>query len=315
MRCLIIQPIHEAGITQLSAAGIEPVFCPAPDAETVMQQIPGCAAAITRDAGLDASGFAAGDALRVLSVHGAGFDAVDMTAAAHNRVLITTTPGTNAQSVAELTVGLALAVARRIPAADMAMRAGQSDFRQSARFIELAGKTALIIGWGAIGRAVGKILHHAFGMNVLVHSPRAPETGDFGRVSLRDGLAQADLVSLHTPLRDETRNMIDAEALAVMRPGAILVNMARAGLVDEAALVAALSSGRLGGAGLDLCSEDAPQGPLAAYPNVVFTPHLGGTTDDALRRTAEAAAANVIAALAGRPPETALNAEIWQGTV
>lgn len=313
MKCLIIQPIHPAGAGRLRAAGITPVDCPAPDMETVARHIPGCAAAITRDAGLDAAGFAAGAALRVVSVHGAGHDPVDKAAAARNGVLITTTPGTNAQSVAELAVGLALAVARRIPAADRAMRAGEPDFRQSARFVELAGKTALIVGWGATGRAVGLILRHGLAMRVLVHSPRAPETGDFPRVALHEGLGRADLVSLHTPLRAQTRNLIGARALAAMRPGAILINMARAGLVDEAALAEALAQGRLGGAGLDLSSPGAPSGPLAALPNVVFTPHLGGTTEEALKRTAEAAAANVIDALAGRLPETAINPEVWRG--
>ena len=311
MKCLIIQPIHAVGTARLQAAGITPLICPAPDMETAARLIPGCVAVITRDAGLDAAAFAAGDALRVVSVHGAGHDAVDKAAAAQGRVLVTTAPGTNAQSVAELAVGLALAVARRIPAADHAMRAGDTGFRQSARFIELAGKTALIVGWGSIGRAVGTILRHAFAMHVLVHSPRAPETGDFPRVALHEGLAQADLVSLHTPLRPETRNLIGTDALAAMRPGAILVNLGRAGLVDEDALAEALSQGRLGGAGLDLCSPGAPQGPLAAFPSVVFTPHLGGTTEEALRHTAEAAAANVIEALQGRLPQTAINPEVW----
>jgi D-3-phosphoglycerate dehydrogenase len=131
--------------------------------------------------------------------------------------------------------------------------------------------------------------------------------------SLAAGLAEADLVSLHTPLRKETRNLMDASAFAAMKPGAILVNVARAGLVDEAALLASLASGHLGGAGLDVYSHDAPHGPLAAFENVIFTPHLGGTTEEALRRTAEAAAAHVVEALSGRMPATALNPEAWKG--
>ena len=212
-------------------------------------------------------------------------------------------------------LGLALAVARRIPAADRAQRAGAAGFRESARFTELAGKTALIVGWGAIGRSFGRMLDRALGMTVLVHSPRAADTAPYRRVAgLAEGLAQADLVSLHTPLRAETRGMMGPAQFAALKPGAILLNLARAGLVDEPALCQALASGRLAGAGLDVWSGDAPQGPLAAFPNVVFTPHLGGTTEDALIRVAEAAARHVIDALSGRLPETAINPEVWSQT-
>lgn len=313
MKCLIIQPIHEAGLQRLRDAGVTPVICPAPDMATVARLIPGCDAAITRDAGFSADAFAASDRLRIVAVHGAGHDPVDKDAAARAGTIITTTPGANARSVAELALGLALSVARRIPAADRAMRTGQAGFRESARFTEFSGKCALIVGWGAIGRDVGAMLDRALGMRILVHSPRAADTGGYARADdLRAGLAQADLISLHTPLRDQTRHMIDAGALAAMRPGAILLNLARAGLVDENALLAALRSGYLGGAGLDVFSATAPTGPLGDLPNVVFTPHLGGTTEDALRRVAEAAAGHVLTALSGRMPDTAINPQVWR---
>jgi D-3-phosphoglycerate dehydrogenase len=314
MKCLIIQPIHEAGLALLRRHGIEPVACPAPDMATVARHIPGCEAVITRNAGLDAGAFAAADRLRAVVVHGTGHDPIDKEAAARKGVVIATTPGANARSVAELALGLALAAARRIPAADRAVRSGREGFRESASFTEFSGKTALVVGWGAIGREVGLMLDKALGMRVLVHSPRVPDTNGYERVaSLAAGLAEADLVSLHTPLRKETRNLMDASAFAAMKPGAILVNVARAGLVDEAALLASLASGHLGGAGLDVYSHDAPHGPLAAFENVIFTPHLGGTTEEALRRTAEAAAAHVVEALSGRMPATALNPEAWKG--
>jgi D-3-phosphoglycerate dehydrogenase len=313
MKCLIIQPIHEAGLALLRRHGIEPVACPAPDMATVARHIPGCEAVITRNAGLDAGAFAAADRLRAVVVHGTGHDPIDKEAAARKGVVIANTPGANARSVAELAFGLALAVARRIPAADRAVREGRDGFRESASFTELSGKSALIVGWGAIGRDFGLMLDKALGMRVVVHSPRAPDTAGYERVdSLAEGLAGADLVSLHTPLREETRNLLDAAAFAAMKPGAILVNVARAGLIDETALLASLASGRLGGAGLDVYSHDAPHGPLAAFGNVIFTPHLGGTTEDALRRTAEAAAAQVATALSGRMPSTALNPEVWR---
>ena len=314
MKCLIIQPIHEAGFALLRQHGIEPVLCPAPDMATVARHVAGCDAVITRNAGLDADAFAVADRLRVVVVHGTGHDPVDKAAAARAGVVIANTPGANARSVAELALGLALAVARRIPAADRAVRGGREGFREASSFTEFSGKSALIVGWGAIGRDVGHMLDKALGMRVLVHSPRVQDTGGYARAaSLAAGLAEADLVSLHTPLREETRNLMDASAFATMKPGAILVNVARAGLVDEAALLTSLASGHMGGAGLDVYSHDAPQGPLAEFENVVFTPHLGGTTEEALRRTAEATAAHVVAALSGKMPSTALNPEAWRG--
>jgi len=312
MKCLIVQPIHAAGLRFLETRGIEPVPCPAADTETVARHISGCEAAITRDAGLKAPAFAAADRLRVVVVHGTGHDSVDKAAAAAKGVLVANTPGANARSVAELAVGLAIAAARGISAADRSERAGICGFRESARFTELSGKTALIVGWGAIGRDVGRMLEGAFGMRILVHSPRAPDTGRHARVAaLAEGLAEADLVSLHTPMRPETRHLIGREAFAAMKPGALLVNVARAGLVDEEALCQALASGRLGGAALDVYSPGAPQGPLAAFPNVVFTPHLGATTEDALRRVAEVAAGHVATALSGVLPPTAINPAVW----
>lgn len=314
-KCLIVQPIHEAGLARLAAHGITPVLCPQADMETVARHVPGCVAAITRDAGFDARAFDAADGLRVLVVHGAGHDPVDKDAAARAGVLIANTPGTNARSVAELALGLALAVARRIPAADQSLRAGQTGFRDGARFAEFSGGTALVVGWGATGSLVGSMLHHGLGMRVLAHSPTPPHEGWAHHApDFHAALAQADLVSLHAPLRAETRSLLNAAAFAAIKPGAILVNMARAALVDEQALCAALAGGRLAGAGLDVASGQASLGPLSAFGNVVFTPHLGGTTEAALRRTAEAAALHVITALAGDMPATAINPSVWKTT-
>lgn len=313
-KCLIVQPIHAAGLDRLLAHGITPVLCPDADMETVARHVPDCVAAITRDAGFDARAFDAADRLRVLVVHGAGHDPVDKAAAASAGVLIANTPGTNAQSVAELAVGLALAVARRIPAADRSQRAGQLGFRERAAFTELSGGTALVIGWGATGRRTGAILHHGFGMRVLSHSPRPPEESWASHApDLHGALARVELVSLHAPLSPATQSLMDRAAFAAMKPGAILVNLGRADLIDEAALQAALAAGHLGGAGLDLSTAAGPRGPLADFDTVVFTPHLGGTTTAALARTAEAAAGHVITALAGEMPATAINPSVWQG--
>ncbi|MBM7045798.1 NAD(P)-dependent oxidoreductase [Rhizobium lusitanum] len=308
MKCLIVQPVHADGIVLLREAGIEPVFCSSADMATVARMIPGCEAVITRDAGLSAAAINAADALRVVVVHGAGHDAVDKEAASERGVLVCNTPGANARSVSELALGLALAVARRIPAADRSERAGMRGFREMETFTELSGKTTLIVGWGATGAGLGHMLRAAFDARVLVYSPRTADVGGFERVEkLEDGLAQADLVSLHTPLRPETRGLIDARALSHIKPGAILVNTARAGLVDETALAEAIASRRVAGAGLDVYSHEATSGLLGQSNRVIFTPHLGGATLEALRRVAIGSARNVLMALSGERPATALN--------
>ncbi|MCX8998371.1 3-phosphoglycerate dehydrogenase [Rhizobiaceae bacterium BDR2-2] len=311
MKCLILQPVHENGLSLLREGGVEPVICPDARAETVGRLLPGCAAAITRDAGFPEAFFSAADALKVVVVHGAGHDAVDKEAASARGVLVCNSPGFNARSVSELALGLALAAARSIPSADRAERDGKTGFRERHVFSELSGKTALIVGFGATGAGLARMLEAALGMRVLVHSPRAPSVDGFERVDrLEDGLAQADLISLHTPMRPQTRGLIGEHTLSLIKPGAILVNTARAGLVDEAALARAIETGRIAAAGLDVYSHDAPSGPLAATDRVIFTPHLGGSTQEALKRTAIGAARNVLTALSGRTPATALNAPV-----
>lgn len=308
MKCLIVQPVHEDGLSMLRDAGLTPVICPDPRMETVAALVPGCIAAITRDAGFSASAFAAADMLKVVVVHGAGHDAVDKDAATASGVLVCNTPGANARSVSELALGLALAAARLIPAADRDERAGQAGFRERHQTLELSGKTALIVGWGNTGSGLGHMLRAAFGMRVLVYSPRVADPGDFERVeTLEAGLSVADLVSLHTPMREQTRGMIGRQALSLIKPGAILVNTARAGLVDEAALAEALADGRLAAAGLDVYSHDAPTGPLGQSDRVIFTPHLGGATEEAMRRVAIGSVQNVLTALSGKRPATAVN--------
>jgi D-3-phosphoglycerate dehydrogenase len=308
MKCLIVQPVHADGLELLRQAGVEPVLCPKHDMQTVARLIPGCDAVITRDAGLSAAAIEASDRLRVVVVHGAGHDAVDKEAASRKGILVCNTPGANARSVSELALGLALAAARSIPAADRSERAGAHGFRERETFRELSGKTALIVGFGATGAGLGHMLKAAFDMRVLVYSPRVADLQGFERAaSLDAGLAEADLVSLHTPLRAETRHLIGEAALSVVKHGAILVNTARAGLVDEAALALAIDAGRISAAGLDVYTHDAPQGPLAASGRVIFTPHLGGATEEALRRVAVGSVRNVLTALSGERPATALN--------
>jgi D-3-phosphoglycerate dehydrogenase len=311
MKCLIVQPIHADGFAALREAGVEAVLCPDAGMATVARMIPGAAAVITRNAGLSRDAIRAADALKVVVVHGTGHDHVDIGFATERGVLVCNTPGLNARSVAELTLGLALAAARLIPAADRSERSGVHGFREAELFVELHGKTALIVGWGATGALVGRMLRDGLGMRVVVCSPRIADLDGFERVaSLRDGLAQADLISLHTSLRPETRGLVGTEALAEVKRGAILINTARGALVDETALAEAIADGRIRAAALDDYSVNAAIGPLAASPRVIFTPHLGAATNDALQRVAVAAARTALAVLAGERPATALNLQM-----
>jgi D-3-phosphoglycerate dehydrogenase len=308
LKCLIVQPVHEDGLAMLRAAGVTPVICPDSHETTVTRLIAGCEAVITRDHGLSAASIAAGKALRVIVVHGAGHDAVDKEAATAQNVLVCNTPGANARSVVELSLGLSLAAARYLSAADRAVRAGKAGFRESHSTAELHGKTALILGFGAIGRGFAQILRAAFDMRVLVHSPRATDLAGFERVEdLAQALGAADLISLHTPLRPRTKGIIGREALAACKHGAIIVNTARAGLIDEAALAGALQRDQIGAAALDVYSPQAPFGPLGQMDQVIFTPHLGGATEEALSRVARGAVTNVLTALGGDRPATAVN--------
>ena len=308
MKCLIVQPVHEDGLQLLRAAHILPVICPDPSEATVQALIGDCVAVITRDRGLSGASIRAGRALRVVVVHGAGHDAVDKQAATAQGVLVCNTPGANAQSVVELALGLSIAAARMVAACDHSERAGLRGLRERVRTTELAGKTALIVGFGTIGRGLAQILAGGLGMRVLVHSPHVRDLAGFERApDLGAGLALADLVSLHTPLRPETRHLIGPQTLDRFRPGAILVNTARAGLVDEEALARALETGRIAAAGLDVYTEAAPQGPLSHFPQVIFTPHMGGATEEALSRVARGSAGHVVQALSGTRPPTAVN--------
>ncbi|MFJ2521264.1 2-hydroxyacid dehydrogenase [Cellulosimicrobium cellulans] len=229
--------------------------------------------------------------LRLVVVCRGGPVNVNLDAAREAGVQVRTTPGRNAPAAAEHTIALMMAALRNIPELDRSMRAGEwrgGDYQIEACGSELAGATVGLIGYGAIGRRVARILS-AFGARVLVHDPYA-EAIEYGEQSDLDGmLRQAAVVSLHARLTDETRHIIDAAALRRMRPGAVLVNTARGGLVDQDALVTALRTGGLGAAAVDVYDPEPPavDDAIRQAPRLVMTPHLAGAT----RQTAERAAA------------------------
>jgi D-3-phosphoglycerate dehydrogenase len=248
--------------------------------------------------------------LRIVARTGVGVDAsrIDLDAARERKVWVTNRPGSNATAVAELALGQMVALARHTVAADRAVKDNRwSDY---GRFLgsELAGKQLGIVGLGNIGTRVAQRAR-AFEMSLLVCDPyipasRAAEAG--GRaVALDELLAQSDFVTLHCPLNAETRHLIGAAQLARMKRSAYLVNLARGGVVDEEALHAALASEALAGAAVDVMETEPPRKdhPLFGLPNVLFTPHIGGSSREAQKRGEWGAAEEVVRVLEGRRPQ------------
>ncbi|MCY1256558.1 Erythronate-4-phosphate dehydrogenase [compost metagenome] len=255
--------------------------------------------------------------LLAVSSSGSGCDTIDIDACTEAGVAVLNQAGGNADSVAEMTLGLMLAVLRRIAESDRSLRAHNCESREDLMGHELRGRTLGLVGVGHAGRRVAA-LGRAFGMRVIGCDPAldAAELAARGAqaVSFEELLRSADVVSLHCPRDATTLRMMDGAAFAAMRPGSIFVSTARGGIHDEGALHAALASGRLAGAGLDVWDQEPPPRahPLLALDNVVATFHTAGVTHEARRRNAELAATQIVTLLAsGERPERLVNPEVW----
>jgi phosphoglycerate dehydrogenase-like enzyme len=251
------------------------------DEEEMIELVRGCAGLIVGVDPVSRRVLEAGP-LRVVVKYGSGMDNIDVEAARELDVRVSSTPGANARSVAELAIALLLALARNVALHDRGVRAGSW---RRVTGVELAGKRLGIVGYGAIGREVARIAR-GLEMDVVAHDPFV-DGADVPLFALDELLATSDAVSLHVPLTRETRGLVSAGELAVMKPTAFLVNTARGGLVDEDALAAALRNRRLAGAALD-GFEQEPLGdsPLRELDNVVLSPHAGAATHEAVVRTA-----------------------------
>ncbi len=228
--------------------------------------------------------------LKVISRCGVGLENVDLKAAARWGIRVFNTPDAPSQAVAELTVGLMLAVLRRVCEADRALRSGEWKPHLGAL---LGTRTVGVVGHGRIGGRVAQLCR-AFGCPVLAHDPRPFEAPGVQRVSLSELLERSDVITLHAP---GDRPLIGREALSRAKPGAVLINTARGGLVDEAALLEALESGRLSGAGLDALDPEPYSGALLRFPNVVCTPHMGSAARECRAQMEREAALNLIEGL------------------
>ncbi len=307
MRVLVREPIADAGLELL-----ERRFEVVQDFDSDLASIVGeFDAIIIRSATkLDAALIDKGARLKVIGRAGVGVDNVDVDAATRRGIVVANAAESTVDSAAEHAIALLLSLARNVPQAHAALTAGTWD-RQRFTGVELAGKTLGVLGLGRIGRQVA---HRALGlgMRVVAYDPfvsadRFRELGVEPASALDAVYAEADVITLHLPLNDETEGLLDAEAFGRMRDGVRIVNAARGGLIDEEALVDAIRSGKVAGAALDVFRTEPYSGPLLELPQVVVTPHLAGSTTEAQDRAGVVIAEQVAAALDGQVVRTAVN--------
>jgi glyoxylate reductase len=317
MRIFVTRPIPEAGIKMLRdkghevlineaarerAATLEELIGGAKGADAVLSVLTDKITAEVMDAGLPA--------LKVIANYAAGFDNIDIEAAKQRNIMVTNTPGVLSETVAEHTFALMMAIAHRIPEADRFVRAGKFTAWGPELFLgtDLCHKTLGIIGLGRIGSRCALHAAKGFGMKILYTDPQPNQDfeKEFGAVyveKIDELLPQCDFVSIHVPLTDSTRHLINEERLKKMQPYAYLINTSRGAVVDEKALVQALKDGVIKGAALDVFEFEPEISPeLKELDNVVLTPHIASGTLETRSKMAELAATNIIEVLEGRTP-------------
>jgi D-3-phosphoglycerate dehydrogenase len=310
-RILVCDSLHPAGLALFAEAAAEVHNLTPEERPRLPELAAGFDALVVRSTTkVTADLLRAGRRLKVVGRAGIGVDNVDVAAATELGILVVNAPTANLISATEHTFALLLALARRVAAADASVKRGEWD-RKSYLGMELKGKTLGIVGFGRIGQQVAERAR-AFGMRVVAYDPylepAVAEKLGAELLPLDDLLARCDVVSLHTPLTAETRNLLSAERLARLKRGALLVNCARGGLVDEAALAAALDCGQLAGAAVDVFAQEPPGSfELARHPRVVATPHIGAQTREAQERIATETARMVLQALDGSLAVSAVN--------
>ncbi len=302
---LVAGKIHPAGIARLSAApGITFEMVETVSEAAFAPRIEAADALLIRTQPLGAATIARADRLQLVSRHGVGFDAVDVAALTARGIPLAVVGDVNTVAVAEHAMMMLLAATKRALRADQAVRSADGwGWRNRLEATEIGGKTLLLLGYGRIGRKVAE-LAMAFGVRVVAHDPWLMANGwPDGPVrpapDLASALARADLISVHMPRAD--RPTLGAAELAHVKPGAVLVNTARGGIVDEAALVAALTRGQIGAAGLDVFDDEppSPDHPLLAFDQVLFSPHIGGLTAEGGERLATHSVQNILDHFAG----------------
>lgn len=312
MRALVIDHVHPAGVDLLRRYMTVTHLSEAPTSDVLADIIGDFDALMMRvTPRIDGKVLERSGRLRVISVASVGLDHVNLAQAADRGIKVFNQPGVNRDAVAEFTFGLLICLARRIVDASQELRTGIWKRNQYQNGLELRGRTLGVIGLGHTGSRIAE-LAKGFHMRVLSYSPYTSDrrSTDLGvhLVNLEELLMESDFVSVHCPLNAQTRNLIGAAQIALMRPGTFLLNLARGGIVDEEALYEALCSGHLAGAAADVfCLEPPGEHPLLQLPNFIGTPHIAGPTVDSLWRAGVQAAESVLQYL-GLPQETRLAA-------
>lgn len=291
MKVLVAAPIYDKAIERLREAGFEVLFKEYPSEDELVMLVKDVDALIVRSKPVvTRKVIEAARKLKIIGRSGVGLDNIDLEAAKERGIKVINTPGVPTNSVAELTIGLMLAVLRKIAYADRKLRKGEWVKKQCLGY-ELRGKTLGVIGMGRIGREVARIAHHGFDMKIIYYDIiRCPkeieEELKTECVDLETLLRRADIVTIHVPLTPQTKHLINEERLKLMKTTSILINTSRGGVIDTKALIKALKEGWIAGAGLDVFDEEPlPKNhPLTSLDNVVLTPHIGASTVEAQER-------------------------------
>lgn len=312
-RVLVTDTLAESGLEILrQAKDVELDYRPGLKGQELLDAVAATDALITRSGtAVTPELVGAGSRLRIIGRAGVGLDNVDVDACTARGILVINAPTANIMSATEHTMAMLLSLCRNIPEAHASVKRGEWT-RSKFMGIELNGKTLGVIGLGRIGSRV-TVRARAFGMHVIAYDPyitsNAFEKAGAEEVDLDTLLSRADVITVHTPLTDETRGLIGAKEMEKLRPGAILLNIARGGIYDEVALAAALTSGRVAGAAIDVYEEEPPGSdhPLLNAPNVILSPHIGANTIEAQDRVAVQTAEMVVEALRGSIFVSAVN--------
>jgi D-3-phosphoglycerate dehydrogenase len=317
-KVLITQAIHESGV-ELLEGDFEVKVADDYSVEGLKKEVKDAYAIIARTAPVPKEVIDAAPNLQVIGRHGVGVDNIDVAAATARGIPVVFTPNANALSVAEWTLTVISALSKGLLIYDKATRQGQWGRRNEYTIIDLDQKTLGLVGIGRIGSLVAAKAQGAYNMKVLGYDPYIkPERAEGLGVSLRDSLEEvlreSDFVSLHLPLTPESRGLISKKELALLKPTSFLINAARGGIVDEAALAEALSTGKLAGAALDVFTQEPPpkDSPLWDLDNIIVAPHIAALTIECVIRMATTVARNVRDVLEGRRPEFVVNPEVYK---
>lgn len=304
-KVVISHRLHDDGMAVLEKAGVDVVITNSGEPKDMLPELRDADAVIIRIGSIDRATMLECPNLKAIGRPGVGVDDVDVAAATELGIPVVIAPGANTRSVAEHAMAMMFACAKDLIRSDREMRKGNFGIRSSYKAFELCGKTLGLVGYGHIGSVLAGMAA-GIGMNVIVYDPfvkrEAVEEAGYGyRAAMTDVLREADVVSLHTPLTPETRNMIGEAELKLMKKDAILINCARGGIVDEVALNRALDAGRIHSAGTDVVVHEpiSTDDPIFAHDNIVVSPHMAGQTREAASGVATLAAEGVVAVIKG----------------